>query len=147
VKLEGQHHFPAPCANVWESLNNPDTLARAIPGCKQLNPLGDDKYEMTIELGVAAIKGTYKGHTVISDKTAPTSYTLRIVADGPTGTVDATAHIQLENQGNETLAYYTGEAHIGGLVAGVGQRILSGVAKIVVGQFFKAMEQLVKAEV
>lgn len=147
MKLEGQHHFMAARADVWEMLNDPDVLARAIPGCKRLVPVGEDQYEMTIELGVAAIKGTYHGQTEILDKRTLDSYTLHIAAEGPTGTVDATAHIRLEDTGDGTLAVYSGEAQIGGLVAGVGQRILSGVAKMVVGQFFKTMGQLLKEAV
>ena len=36
---------------------------------------------------------------------------------------------------------YNGEGEIGGLVAGVGQRILKGVAKHLIGQFFKALRK------
>jgi len=144
MKLEGRYYFSAPRGDVWESLNDPVTLAKAIPGCKTFTPLENDRYEMTIELGVAAIKGTYKGYAEITDKVAPTSYTLHINADGPTGTVDAIAHIHLEDQDAGTVAIYSGEAQIGGLIAGVGQRILSGVGKIVVGQFFKSMDHMVE---
>jgi carbon monoxide dehydrogenase subunit G len=30
---------------------------------------------------------------------------------------------------------------VGGLVAGVGQRVLGGVGKLLIGQFFKSMER------
>jgi len=35
---------------------------------------------------------------------------------------------------------YSGDAQVGGLIAGVGQRMIGGVAKMMVGQFFKMME-------
>ena len=34
-----------------------------------------------------------------------------------------------------------GIAEVGGVVAGVGQRVLSGVAKFLAGRFFKALEK------
>jgi len=35
---------------------------------------------------------------------------------------------------------YKGDAQVMGLIASVGQRMLSGAAKMFVGQFFKCME-------
>jgi hypothetical protein len=40
---------------------------------------------------------------------------------------------------------YAGEGEIGGLVAGVGQRILKGVAKHLIGQFFVSLRRAVAA--
>ena len=37
--------------------------------------------------------------------------------------------------------HYSGEGEIGGLVAGVGQRILKGVSKYLIGQFFTALRR------
>jgi carbon monoxide dehydrogenase subunit G len=40
---------------------------------------------------------------------------------------------------------YSGEGEIGGLVAGVGQRILKGVAKHLIRQFFTSLRREVTA--
>jgi len=40
---------------------------------------------------------------------------------------------------------YSGESEIGGLIAGVGQRILKGVSKYLIGQFFTALRREVAA--
>ena len=40
---------------------------------------------------------------------------------------------------------YSGEGEIGGLVAGVGQRILKGVAKHLIKQFFTSLRREVTA--
>jgi carbon monoxide dehydrogenase subunit G len=42
--------------------------------------------------------------------------------------------------GVSALLRYTGSAEVGGAVAGVGQRVLSGVARFPAGRFFKALE-------
>ncbi len=51
------------------------------------------------------------------------------------GTVD------LEPQGDRTLLRWSGDIQVGGLIAGVGQRMLGGVGKMLIGQFFKCLEQ------
>ena len=48
--------------------------------------------------------------------------------------------IDLEEQNGKTLLKYRAEPKVGGLIAAVGQRMLNGVAKMMVEQFFKKME-------
>jgi carbon monoxide dehydrogenase subunit G len=43
------------------------------------------------------------------------------------------------------LMRYAGEGELGGLVVGVGQRMLKGVAKHLVGRFFAALRREVDA--
>jgi carbon monoxide dehydrogenase subunit G len=35
---------------------------------------------------------------------------------------------------------------VGGLIAGIGQRMIGGIAKMMVGQFFKKMEKELKSQ-
>jgi len=49
--------------------------------------------------------------------------------------------VDLEPQGEGTLVKWTGDVQVGGLMAGVGQRMLGGVGKMLIGQFFKCLEQ------
>ena len=49
--------------------------------------------------------------------------------------------IDLEPQGGGTLLTWAGDLQIGGLIAGVGQRMLGGIGKMLIGQFFKCLEE------
>lgn len=49
--------------------------------------------------------------------------------------------LDLEAQGEGTLLRWTGDIQVGGLIAGVGQRMLGGIGKMLIGQFFKCLEQ------
>jgi hypothetical protein len=60
-------------------------------------------------------------------------------AGGP-GNVRATVTINLEPHADGTALTYSADAVVGGPVAGVGQRMISGVAKRMAGQFFKAID-------
>ena len=48
--------------------------------------------------------------------------------------------IDLEESNGKTILKYSTDAQIGGLIASIGQRMLGGVAKMMVDQFFKKME-------
>jgi hypothetical protein len=60
-------------------------------------------------------------------------------AGGP-GNVRAKVTINLEPSAEGTTLTYSADAVVGGAVAGVGQRMMTGVAKRMAGQFFKAID-------
>ncbi len=51
--------------------------------------------------------------------------------------------IDLEENDRQTVLKYSTDAKVGGLIAGIGQRMLGGVAKMMVDQFFKKMESFI----
>lgn len=141
MKVEGTYTLPAPRQRVWEMLNDPAVLARTTPGVKTLEPLGDDRYKATIEVGVGPVKGTYDGQVSITDKQPPERMTLRIEGGGRPGTIKATGELRFEEQDGKTLVAYSGDAQVTGLIASVGHRLIGGVAKQMTGEFFKAVEK------
>ncbi|HEV2282735.1 MAG TPA: carbon monoxide dehydrogenase subunit G [bacterium] len=141
MKLDGTNTLPAPMETVWNTINDPEALRRCTPGLKDLTPAGPDKYQATLSIGIAAVKGTYAGTLTITDKQAPKHYKIVLEGSGGAGFMKGEGIVDLEPQGNETLLRWTGDIQIGGLIAGVGQRMLSGVGKMLIGQFFKCLEQ------
>jgi carbon monoxide dehydrogenase subunit G len=141
MKVEGTYTLPAPRRRVWQLLNDPKVLARATPGVKQLDPLGGDTYKATIEVGVGPVKGTYDGKVSIADRSEPERMTLKVEGGGKAGTIKATGELRLEERDGKTLVAYSGDAQVTGLIASVGHRLIGGVAKQMVGEFFKALER------
>ncbi len=137
MKVTGSAVLQAERQRVYEALLDPTVLVGAIPGCESLQPLGDDRYRMSVTAGVASIKGTYDGEVALAEQVAPESFTLRARGSGAPGTVDATCRVVLvEVDGQCTRLEYDADAVVGGVVGGVGQRMLTGVAKKMAGQFF-----------
>jgi carbon monoxide dehydrogenase subunit G len=142
MKLSGSAVLHAPAEQIFNSMQDPRFLVRTIPGCQQLEVVGPDEYQMTISAGVASIKGTYLGTVRMVDPVPPQAYTLKASAQSAVGTVDADARISLEDHGGgETELRYDADARIGGTVAGVGQRVLTGVARKMAGEFFAAVDR------
>lgn len=145
MKLEGSHDIPAPRQKVWSAFLDPELLRQAIPGCEKLEPLGNDEFKATMKIGVAAVKGTFEGKVKITDKTPPTSYRLAVEGSGGPGFVRGETLITLSDIDGGTRVTYSADVQIGGLIAGVGQRMLGGVSKMLADQFFGRMSELLQA--
>lgn len=143
MKIDGSYIFNAPRERVWQVLLDPKVLAQCVPGCEGLNEVGPDQYEAIMKVGVASVKGTYKGKVAIKDKLAPSHYVLSGEGSGGPGFMQGDVTVDLEEKDGQTLLKYSSEAKVGGLIASIGQRMLGGVAKMMLDQFFKKMESFV----
>ncbi|TDE35143.1 carbon monoxide dehydrogenase subunit G [Actinomadura sp. 6K520] len=141
MQLNGSVTVAAPLARVWDALQDPAVLARTIPGCSSLEETGPDTYRMTVTAGVASIQGTYVGHVELAEPDPPRSFVLRARGQGAPGTVDATVRVRLTDGDGSTRIDYDADATVGGMVGGVGQRMLGSVAKRTAGEFFAAVER------
>ncbi|MEP6762504.1 MAG: carbon monoxide dehydrogenase subunit G [Sporichthyaceae bacterium] len=142
MKVTGSATLHAPREKVWEALNDPAVLVRTIPGCQQLEEIGPDRYRMTVTAGVASVKGTYQGDVSLTDQEQPGSFTLKASGAGAPGTVSADVKVTLAEADGQTRLDYDADAIVGGVVGGVGQRVLSGVAKKTATEFFKAVDDV-----
>ena len=143
MKIDGSYTFNAPRERVWQVLLDPKVLAQCVPGCESLNEMGPDQYEAIMKVGVASVKGTYKGKVSIKDKRPPAHYVLSGQGSGGPGFMQGDVAVDLEESNGQTLLKYSSEAKVGGLIASIGQRMLNGVAKMMLDQFFKKMESFI----
>lgn len=137
MNVKGEIIVEASQEDVWKALNDPEVLKKATPGCKELILIEPDRYKAEVTLGIAAVRGQYEAEIQIFEKTVPNRYRLLMKADSKMGFVEGNAVVELDYNQPKTTIRYEGEAQVGGLIAGVGQRILSGIAKMIVKDFFK----------
>lgn len=140
MTLDGTHHFSAPRDRVWAAFTDPAVLARATPGCERLVPIGPDDFEATLSVGVAAVKGTYQGRLAVLDKKPLEGYTLRVEGSGRPGFVKGEGRLTLTDEDGGTRVTIKGEAQVGGLIAAVGQRLIGAASRMLMEQFFSALE-------
>ncbi|MDQ3732429.1 MAG: carbon monoxide dehydrogenase subunit G [Actinomycetota bacterium] len=140
MKLQGTATLHGDRERVFGALTDPAVLARCIPGCGSLELTGPDSYAMTVSAGVGAIRGRYDGQVRLTDLVRPEGYVMNASGAGGAGTVDATCRIDLVADGELTQLSYSADANVGGPVAGVGQRMISAVAKRMADQFFSAVD-------
>ena len=139
MKVDGHKRIAASREETYRMLTDPSVLVRTMPGLKALVLVEDGSYAAEMEMGVASIKGKYQGRMEIIDQVPAESYRLVMNGQGPGGFVTVTMLVSFESQDADTEVVYSGEAQVGGTVAGVGQRMLSGVAGYIVNQFFASI--------
>jgi carbon monoxide dehydrogenase subunit G len=144
VKLDigGNEAIPASVDALWAAINDPKVLTRCVPGCKSMTEIGPDVYKVDMQLRVAAVGGSFEGEISLSDKQVPRTCSIKVSGAGTLGHGNGTARFEIEPDGeNGSRLIYKGSGEIGGLVAGVGQRILSSVSKHLIGRFFVAFRK------
>jgi carbon monoxide dehydrogenase subunit G len=142
MKVTGSATLHASRDKVWAALNDPAVLVRTIPGCQRLEAIGEDAYRMTLTAGVASIKGVYTGEVRLTEQHPLDTFVLKAAGAGGPGTVGADVLVTLAESGDTTTLTYDADAIVGGMIGGVGQRMLTGVAKKTAVEFFNAVDDL-----
>ena len=141
MKMQGTYTLDAPVEKVWTFLMDPQAIAKVIPGCETLQEVEPDKYRATMKIGIAAIKGTYNGSVQLLEKTPPTRYRMLVDGSGTPGFVKGEASVDLAAQGQQTVLTYDADTQVGGLIANVGQRMISGAARLIINQALKKLAE------
>lgn len=142
MNIEGTHTFAAPRDIVWPILLDPEALAHALPGCEELEKIGDNEYKGVIKIRIGPVQGKFDGVVTLSDLVEPESLQLTVNGKGAPGFVKGTGHLRLDSSNGSTILTYDGDAHVGGRIASVGQRLLDTSTKAIIRQCLEGMDQL-----
>ena len=146
MKLQGEYVFDGPREVVWELVRDPEVLATALPGTQSMNKVSDSEYEGKMHVRIGPVGGVFSGRVVVSNEVPPESYTLSVEGRGAPGFGRGTGDVQLIDQGDgTTLMKYDGELHVGGKLAGVGQRMIETVSKSMTRQGLESLNRALQA--
>ena len=143
MKVSGTSVLHAPPQQVWDAINDPYVLATVVPGCEGLTAITPGHFRLDVSLGVASIKGSYRGDVQFTDLDEPRSLIMHAAGAGSAGTINTTVRVNLADlEDGTTQLDYDAEAVVGGMVGGVGQRVLTSVARKTAGLFFAAIDEV-----
>ena len=143
MKIKGQQKLAAPRRQVWEALLDAEVLARTLPGCESLDPIGENQYKMKMKLALAAVQGLFEGKVSLEDPQPPETYRLLVEGTGKVGFIRGGGQFRLEEAGKgETLVHYEGDVRVGGMIAAVGQRLMDMTSKMMIRKFFAALAKV-----
>ena len=147
MQVSGEHKLHAPIASVWRALHDVDVLRVTVPGCQNLEQTSDNTFTGSATVGIAVIKGTYKGTLKLVEQREPEFARIAVQAKSGHAEIRGEGELALEASGDETLLRYTGDARISGPLAVVGQRLLPSASKNLTEEFFNNVaEYLSKAK-
>tara|TARA_R110001592_G_scaffold70815_3_gene216709 strand:+ start:4950 stop:5564 length:615 start_codon:yes stop_codon:yes gene_type:complete len=144
MDLKDQRRIAAPREAVFAALNDPNILAKAIPGCESLDKVSDTEFAAVVTAKVGPVRAKFNGQVTLSDLNPPESYTITGEGKGgAAGFAKGGAVITLVEDGDGTLLNYEVKADVGGKLAQLGGRLIEGTSKKLAGEFFSTFEQLV----
>ncbi len=136
MKIPISQRLAAPRDRVYAVLTDPALLQRCIDGCEKMTQTGEDAYDVELKVGVAGMKGNYKGKVRLSAKLPPESLTLTFEGKGLPGFVRGAATLRFTEVDEGTEIMGEGDVTVGGLIAAVGSRLIEGAAKKMMADFF-----------
>ena len=142
MRVEGHEIIAVSRADAWRGVNDPEVLQACTPGVTRLEETHPGHFDATLELKLPAIHGRFDGSVDIVERIEPVRLKLQIDAKGPLGFVNGEAELQLEEAEAGTILRYVADIQVGGQIARLGQRMLSGVTKEMAGQFFESLERV-----
>jgi len=141
LRGEGTVTIAAPPPEVWRRLIDPVELAGIVPGCKDLRQVAPDRYRAEVMIGVAGIRGLYAVEIELNDKQEPVSVRLVGKVTGALGFGAGEGAVTLAPHNGGTRLTYSYGADVGGKLAAVGQRLLGTVTRVLIAEFFGALER------
>jgi len=145
MELNGSRTIAADRATVWNHLNDAETLQACIPGCQELTGTPEDGFEAVVKQKVGPVKATFKGKVTLSDVVEGESY--RISGEGSGGVAGFAkggADVKLAEVDGGTELTYDVQAQIGGKLAQLGSRLITGFARKMADQFFERFQTVVE---
>ena len=137
MDMSGEYRIEAPRDRVWDGLNDPEVLKQCIPGCEEVTKISDTEFAAKVTAKVGPVKARFSGQVTLSDMVPPESY--RITGEGKGGAAGFAkggAVVRLSEDGTATLLNYEVHANVGGKLAQLGARLISGTAKKMADDFF-----------
>lgn len=145
MEMDGSRVIAADRATVWARLNDAETLKACIPGCQELTGSPEDGFEATVVQKVGPVKATFKGKVILSDVVPEQSYTITGEGKGGVaGFANGGADVSLADAEGGTELTYKVSAKVGGKLAQLGNRIISGFARKMADSFFDRFQEAVE---
>jgi uncharacterized protein len=147
MNLSGTYTFEGPRDLVWDLLQDPVVLAKALPGTERLALTADDRFEGVMKVSVGPVTAAkFDVAVTLKDKVAPHRFAMQIDGKGGVGFTRGTAQVELTEEPNgSTLMSYASDVQVGGKIASVGQRLIESVSKMMMRQALDALARELRA--
>jgi carbon monoxide dehydrogenase subunit G len=119
---------PAGPDRVWTAMFDPDVMREVLPGCRRLEAVGADRFDVTLAAGIGVLRGVFTGSVRFDDLVAPERCTMEIGAGGSLGRVTGSGTIALTPADGGTSLEYQATFAFAGPMAGLGEPLMRGVA-------------------
>ena len=145
MKLEGTREFDASREVVWSVINDPEKMAKTMPGIESFE-IKDDMHwsaKVKVPLGLGGLKMSI-AFTKVEER--PLEFaSLNAKGQGVGALMNMTTSFTLSGEGEKTSMAWEADVKIAGPVGSIGQRVLQPIVNQQVGNVLAAVEAEVQA--
>lgn len=142
MKIAGTYTLAAVgLERAYTALQDPQVLAKCIPGCESLEKVGEGEYAMKMKMALAALSGQFTGKVKIVDPVPPASFKMIVEGTGKIGFLKGEGLLNLKPAGADVEVVYEGDVQVGGTMAAVGQRLIDTTSKMMIKRFFDKLSE------
>ncbi len=143
MKLSGSYKLNVKKEYVWKALNDPNILKQCIPGCESFDKESNAVFNATATNQIGPMNATFSGTVKLSNIEENLSYTISGEGQSSVGFANGSADVKLIEENGITTLSYEVEVNVGGKIAQLGSRLISGVSKKMADYFFGRFSDLV----
>ena len=146
MKLSGSYQINLSKQKVWEALNDPEILKKAIPGCEEFKKNSETEFTATATNKIGPFNASFTGDIELKEINAPNSYVIEGSGNSAVGFASGSAKVSLEDFEGGTKLVYEVDANVGGKIAQVGSRLIDMTAKKMADIFFGKFSELISTK-
>ncbi|MHC4536536.1 MAG: CoxG family protein [Planctomycetota bacterium] len=145
--IEGNFIILLPIESAWDFLMDIESVARCMPGLKQVEAIDDKTYRCTIEAKVAYLKFNFSGDFSITKDELPVRVESVVKGEDRKffSTLKAENLMELEAISEDvTMVNYKIDVNLFGRLGTFGQRIIRGKAEQIAQEFINNVQSMIK---
>jgi carbon monoxide dehydrogenase subunit G len=143
VKVDGTRSFDAPRAVVWEVLNDPERMAKLMPGVESFD-VQDEKHwraNVKVPLGMGGLRMSFSFEK--TEEREPEFARLHAKGNGVGAIVSMDTRFDLAEVAGGTEMKWKADVRIAGPIGSMGQRVIQPIVSQQVGNVLTALEKQV----
>lgn len=144
MHFEGSFETLAPRKTVYDFLLSPKDIAPCFPDLQSMEILSPDSFRAKVKVGISLVKGTMEFEFRTADKVPPSSAKLIGTGRGVGSTIDMQTGFTLEEAGAGTKVGWVADVNVGGIMAGLGTKLLDSTSSKMVGQVIENLKNRLK---
>lgn len=144
MNVNGERTFAAPRATVWKVLNDPESMAKTMPGVESFDVHDDRRWtaNVKIPLGLGGLKMKVDMEKV--EEREPEFAKLAIKGNGVGAMMNMETSFTLSEAGDGTAMAWSADVKIAGPVGSMGQRVLQPIVNQQVQHVLGALDEQVQ---
>ena len=141
MRFEDTLQISAPQQRVWDFLLDPQQIGSCGPGVESIDVVDETHFRAVVKVGIGQFRARFTVNLELVDLEPIERAGVRVTAQAPGTAVDATAHMQLRSQGDEsTEMHWEADVAVSGQLAAIGSRLIQWTANKLIGQTFACVQ-------